>query len=74
MREVETFPAKQLATQSFPYKLVQPEYVCYLLLSDTGPRPSVGSFRKKSFAKNVSDTERMKNTPKRVCAKTAFVG
>jgi hypothetical protein len=31
-------------------------------------------FRKKSNTKIVSDTERMKNTPIRVCAKTTFVG
>jgi hypothetical protein len=31
-------------------------------------------FRRKKIAKIVSDTERMKDTPTRVCAKTAFVG
>jgi hypothetical protein len=33
-----------------------------------------GGFGKKIIAKIVSDTERMKNTPVHVCAKTAFVG
>jgi hypothetical protein len=33
-----------------------------------------GGFGRKGIAKIVSDTERMKNTPIFVCAKTAFVG
>jgi hypothetical protein len=33
-----------------------------------------GSFRRKSIARNASDTEQMKNTPIHICAKTAFVG
>jgi hypothetical protein len=38
--------------------------------SSGGPR----WFRKKKKSEFISDTERMKNTPIRVCAKTAFVG
>jgi hypothetical protein len=39
-----------------------------------GPRRSAGGFRRKTIARTVSDTERMKNTLIYVCAKTAFVG
>jgi hypothetical protein len=42
--------------------------------SNCGPRRSAGGFGRKSIAKLVSDTERMKNTPIPVRAKTAFVG
>jgi hypothetical protein len=35
---------------------------------------SAGSFGRKSIEKIVKDTERMKNTPIHVCAKTAFIG
>jgi hypothetical protein len=39
-----------------------------------GQRRSAGGFARKSIAKILSGTERMKNTPIHVCAKTAFVG
>jgi hypothetical protein len=41
--------------------------------SPRGPRQSAGDFGRESKAKIVSDTERMKNTPIRVCDKTTFV-
>jgi hypothetical protein len=41
--------------------------------SPGGPRRSADGFGIKSIAKIVSDTERMKNTHKHVCAKTASV-
>jgi hypothetical protein len=34
---------------------------------------SAGGFGRKNVAKIVSETERMKNTPIHVCAKTAFL-
>jgi hypothetical protein len=43
----------------------------YSIVSQTVVR---GGFGRKGIEKIVSDTERMKNTPMYVCAKTAFVG
>jgi hypothetical protein len=42
--------------------------------SNCGPLRPTDSFGRKRIAKIVWDTERMKNTPIHVCAKTAFVG
>jgi hypothetical protein len=48
-----------------------PNTACYGNVSQSEVR---GDFGRKITAKIVSDTERMKNTPMHICAKTVFVG
>jgi hypothetical protein len=42
--------------------------------SPGGTLLSAGSLKRKVIPEILSDTERMKNTPTHVCAKTTFVG
>jgi hypothetical protein len=42
-------------------------------ITTCGPRRSTGDFGRRTISKIVSETEKMKNTPIHVCAKTAFI-
>jgi hypothetical protein len=62
----------------FSAEVYMSSYTLRQCFSNCGPRRfvrwSADGFGRKSIAKIVSDTKRMKNTPIHVCAKTAFVG